>query len=172
MIWSTYIGSDKTETNTGDQCASLSMDGQGYLHLCGATLSFTNYPLANLAGAYFQAYGASNPTNNTTWNGTITRFNLNSINTWVGLDDFSGTDFSFGFYPNPTPNYLVVENKELLNQNLRYVIYDTQGKKLYEGSLSKDERNIDVSFLTPGVYIINVSNGKRTLGNKFVKTTD
>jgi len=93
------------------------------------------------------------------------------INTYVGLKDFPNTDFSFGLYPNPTANFLIVDNKELANSELRYAIYDLSGKKLAEGTLKNaDTKRIEVSFLPKGVYIVNVSNGSKTFSNKFIKS--
>lgn len=173
MLWSTCIGSGGVETDGNGRCASISINGQGYLDLCGVTNSYTFFPLADDNGVpYFQAFSASNPPpNNTTFNGTITRFDLSSFNVWVGINDFPNTSFSYGLYPNPTSKFLTIENKELINQNLRYAIYDLQGKKLNEGNLNtNNQKTIDVSALQSGVYLINVSNGTRTFSNKFVKT--
>ena len=61
----------------------------------------------------------------------------------------------------------------MVNDELRFAIYDMNGKKLKAGILKvSDPKNIDISFLTEGIYIINVSNGVKTYSNKFVKTAN
>lgn len=171
ILWSTEIGSQNFD-GVGDgllHCASIALDGQGFLHLCGSTNSSNTYPLStNSNNPYYQTTNSSAyPLLN---NGTITRFDLTPLST-VGIKDFANTSFPFGFYPNPTAKELIIDNKELMNQNLHFAVYDLQGKKLNEGSMNTSEQNkIDVSRLANGMYIINVSNGERTFSNKFVKS--
>jgi len=93
--------------------------------------------------------------------------NLSSI---VGLKDFANTQFSFGIYPNPTSKNLSITNTSIIKDDLRYAIYDISGKKLQAGNIKANEaKNIDVSLLSQGIYIINVSNGIMTYSNKFVR---
>ena len=172
-LWSTVIGSQNYE-GYGDgyiKCASLALDGQGFLHLCGATSSSNTYPLStNINNPYYQTSNSS--AYPLLANGTITRFDLTPMAT-VGIKDFAKTSFSLGLYPNPTVKDLIINNKELLNQNLHFAVYDLQGKKLSEGKLNTSEQNkIDVSHLASGMYILNVSNGERTFSDKFVKSRE
>lgn len=172
MLWSTYLGSPNHESLfQPDGGVSVALTTQNILHVGGCSTSFTTFPLDNGAGIpYFQ------PLNNTgnlgqTTTGTITRFDMTDLNVFVGIEDFANTKFSFGFYPNPTVSHLTVDNPSLVNEDLRYAIYDLAGKKLSEGLIDKaQQKSIDVSFLSPGVYIVNVSDGLHTFSNKFIKT--
>ncbi len=168
--WGSYIGSPQKETyGIPFGYSSIALTSQNVLHLAGNSQSPNSYPLDSLAGAYFQNQkNSSTPTNRT---GTVTRFD--AMTTMVGLKEFPNTKFSFGIYPNPASSYLVVDNKELLGQPLSYAVYDMQGRKLREGKINTSEQNkIDVSGLNTGIYIVNVSNGKRTFSNKFIKTNE
>jgi hypothetical protein len=98
-----------------DGRASIAVDGQGYLHLCGLSDSYTGFPLDNNGGSptYFQPTRAGAPmVSSDISDGTITRFNLAAVNTFVGLRELKGLA-SLGLYPNPTASYLVVDNAGL-----------------------------------------------------------
>lgn len=168
MLWSTYLGSPSHETLfQPDGGVSVALTTLNILHVAGCSASSNTFPLDNGAGIpYYQ------PQNNgTQTTATITRFDMVALNTYVGIEDFANTVFSFGFYPNPTSNYLTVNNPALANQDLKYAVYDLTGKKLAEGRLESGQQ-IDVSFLQQGVYIVNVSNGTNTFSNKFVKSNN
>lgn len=171
IVWSTCLGSPNDESDQTWEATSISLDGQNHLHLGGCSNSYNSFPLDNNGGVpYFQPTRTGGPQGFSV-DATITRFDLVPVNTYVGLEDFRGTSFSFGLYPNPTASYLVIDNKELLNQDLRFAIYNVSGQKLGEGTFNSSIKNtIDVSFLESGVYFINVSNGQRTFSNKFIKT--
>lgn len=169
MKWGTYLGSPDQETqNLPYGGTSIAINGANVLHVCGCSASYNTFPLDN--GAGIPHYQGTNPSINIGSTGTITRFDMIGINGTVGLTDFPNTTFSFGLYPNPTTTHLIINNNDLANNEIRYAIYDLTGKKLAEGSLAKLElKQIDVSFLTNGVYIVNVSNGTKTFSNKFIK---
>lgn len=167
MLWSTCLGSPSHESLfQPDGGVSVAPGTQSVLYVGGCTTSPNTYPLDNGGGIpYYQ------PQNNgTQTTGTITRFDLTELNTFVGLEDFARTVFSFGFYPNPATNYLRVDQSVFADQELHYVVYELSGKKLLEGKLEKGQQEvINVSSLVPGIYIVNVSDGTRTISNKFVK---
>jgi len=66
-------------------------------------------------------------------------------------------------YPNPTDNYLFIEG----NVNpVSIIIYNLLGAKVIAKS---NTDKIDVSELSKGVYIINISDGVSQTNKKFVK---
>lgn len=179
MIWGTYLGSSNNETlppssqiYPSDGGASMAVDGQGYLHLCGLSDSYTGFPLDNNGGSptYFQPTRAGAPMSTSdVSDGTITRFNLAAINTFVGLKELKGSH-SLGLYPNPSASYIVVENTEFTNQKLHYTIYNVAGQKMLDGQLNTEQSNqIDVSKLSSGIYVIKLTSGTQIFSNKFVK---
>lgn len=167
MLWSTYLGSPSHESLfQPDGGVSVALTTQNILHAGGCTASSNTYPLDNGAGIpYYQPQSDGTQTT-----GTITRFDMTDLNIFVGLEDFANTTFAFGFYPNPTSDYLTIDNLSLAGHDLHYAVYDLHGKKLTEGRLDKGQQKlIDVSSLQHGIYIVNVSNGARTFSNKFIK---
>lgn len=171
MLWSTYLGSPNHETlYQPDGGVSVALTTQNILHIGGCSTSFTTFPLDNGGGIpYFQSQNNTGNLGQTT-TGTITRFDMTDLNTFVGIEDFANTTFSFGFYPNPTVTHLTVDNPALANQDLRFALYDLTGRKMAEGRLERGlKKSIDVSFLSQGIYIVNVSDGTKTFSNKFIK---
>lgn len=75
----------------------------------------------------------------------------------LSIPDYQKT---FSFYPNPTNDYLNIENKTLYSN---FNIFDTLGKKIM--TIDDVSKPIDVSMLNPGLYFI--SDGQIT--QKFIK---
>ncbi|MDI1315890.1 T9SS type A sorting domain-containing protein [Flavobacterium sp.] len=69
-------------------------------------------------------------------------------------------------YPNPTTNYLSIENKN--NLELSYEITDTNGKILQNDILNRNS-HIDVSQLQAGFYFITIRNEFEKTTYKFIK---
>ncbi len=180
ILWSSCLGSASNESNdfpqfinSGFEIANttISLDSQNRLRLLGSTTSFNTFPMddggGGPTGPYFQPQsGLGN-------DASVTCFDMGGFGFTVGLKDFPNTQFSFGLYPNPTNKNLTITNTVMANDDLRYAIYDANGKKLQVGNLKASEtKNIDVSMLQEGIYFINVSNGKNTYSNKFIKVAD
>jgi len=170
IVWSTCLGTSDEETELGKEACSISLDQQ-FLHLGGATRSYNTFPVyLPLSQTYYQPQLAGGAFAD--FDGTITRFDLEAINIYTGIEDFPDTQFSFGVYPNPTAEFLLIDNSDLNNQNLSYAIYNATGQRLAIGKLeAKEAQTVNVSSLSDGVYIINVSNGTRTFSNKFIKVS-
>ena len=183
LVWSTLLGSPTEESNwfpiwigTGNypDVTTMAVTSANGLYVVGVTNSTNTFPLDEWYSpptTYFQ------PQNNqgiyTGPDGTITRFNMSALGENTGLKDFKNTEIVFGFYPNPVSKTLSITNKAVVNDDLRYGVYDMAGRKLLEGKLKGGEKmEIDVSGLSQGVYVINVSNGKMTYSNKFVKVAE
>ncbi len=178
IIWSSQLGSEVQEsslypssTNSAFEMrnTAIAIDSQNALYLLGWSSSYNTFPLDEWAGwpIHFQAQTSS-------WDdATITRFEVAALNEIVGIKDFEKTEFVFGFYPNPTARIISITNKELSTYDLQYAIYDLGGKKLKSGIFKAAEvKDIDVSSLQQGVYVVNVSNGIKTYSNKFVKVSN
>lgn len=55
------------------------------------------------------------------------------------------------------------------NVSLQLKIYDISGRKIYTGTIGSNRSHILENDLLPGVYLVKISNGKRTLQSKFIK---
>jgi PQQ-dependent dehydrogenase (s-GDH family) len=61
-------------------------------------------------------------------------------------------------YPNPASDYVNVETKSDLRKPCRYVLTDMAGRIALTGSSSKDNFQIPVRNLIPGIYILKIFN--------------
>jgi hypothetical protein len=78
----------------------------------------------------------------------------------IGTQDFTTTDFRL--FPNPTGNFLNIQSKEKVES---VKIYTTQGILIMEVS----SKNVDVSQLTAGLYLIQITAHGKSLTEKFIK---
>jgi len=69
---------------------------------------------------------------------------------------------SLKIYPNPTSDYLFTDGDN--NYNLK--IYNHLGQLLLQAN---DTKMIDVSALSKGAYLVNISNGTNSITKKFIK---
>lgn len=71
----------------------------------------------------------------------------------------------FNFYPNPVSNgKIFISSKSM--QNKEVAIYDVLGKKVQQSTMTTKELN--VSSLSPGVYIIKIKEGDATVTRKLI----
>lgn len=71
----------------------------------------------------------------------------------------------FNFYPNPVSNGKVYISSKSM-QNKEVAIYDVLGKKVLQSTMTTKELN--VSSLSPGVYIIKIKEGEATVTRKLI----
>ncbi|CAM1340039.1 T9SS type A sorting domain-containing protein [Tenacibaculum amylolyticum] len=72
---------------------------------------------------------------------------------------------NIGVYPNPTINgrfNISVKNSNIRN-NLMLDIFNIQGKRILQSSLSGPNENIDISKYPKGFYILKIHNGKEII---------
>lgn len=109
-------------------------------------------------------------------NVTIVLENQSSSNR-VRIDDLSWTCYSslsvkefslnaIKIYPNPVKgNLLNIEVKE----NTRFEIYSILGKKILEGNVTPTNKQVSVSRLNKGVYILKLETPNGSISKKLVK---
>lgn len=66
-------------------------------------------------------------------------------------------NYTLKIFPNPTSNYLNISG--LKNNTVNYTIFDITGKKLISNTYIQNQK-IDVSSLSSGMYILQISNFK------------
>lgn len=73
-------------------------------------------------------------------------------------------------YPNPAPEYLIIDNKKAL-QNLQYAIYNINGKLVQSPrTLSKLKTTLNIETLPKGNYILKISTDDQYFQNlKLIK---
>ncbi|HTB06829.1 MAG TPA: phospholipase D-like domain-containing protein [Bacteroidia bacterium] len=78
-------------------------------------------------------------------------------------------DKSLSTYPNPAGKQLTV-TINIPDKNISYKIYNIMGQQVLEGTLDKVITNkIDVSSVSPGIYMLIIKNGNKQYTEKFDK---
>ena len=87
----------------------------------------------------------------------------------VSLDYISSENlnYSFRIYPNPVDDVLNFYGK--INSDCSVRIFDLNGKIIFEKNESQSNFSIDMSYLTSGIYVVNISNTKDVQSMRFVK---
>ncbi len=160
-----YLGYKAVGSSTWTTSAPVAVepDDCGYSH-DEVIFDFTATPvLVNPAGVDFAVFG---------YNGTATTtFQVNSLSVIgsgnaivAGHTNALNQAAQVSLYPNPVTNTLNIAANETVNA----VILSIDGRKLIE---QKDAKNIDVSSLISGMYLIQVYSENNTLlkTDKFVK---
>jgi uncharacterized repeat protein (TIGR01451 family) len=124
------------------------------IHLKPALPEYTQ--VKNTAGIYFD-YNAP----------VITNTTLNTIVKNVGISEPAQQDISLKLYPNPSRNSVTVETT--LTKGLFYQLIDITGKTLLQGTAATSKFNLDISYLSSGVYFISITDGEKQVYGKVVK---
>jgi hypothetical protein len=102
-------------------------------------------------------------------NETVTVDNLRLATTFSGAT-LSTNDFNtkkFSVYPNPTVNGVVnIVSSNSSVGNLNIAVYDVLGKLVINTKMNSSI--LDVSHLTPGVYVMNITQGNARATKKLV----
>ena len=101
----------------------------------------------------FTGTGSAIP-NNTWGRGKINALaGMLYINQFLNIDTFNNSN-NFVVYPNPTTSKIYITSKDYVGN---YEIFNTVGQKVSEGSFNSilDERELDLSSLQSGLYILN-----------------
>lgn len=93
------------------------------------------------------------------------------INKNVGVDltninEMTTLESDFNIFPSPTSNNLNVKGP---NEEYALKILNLQGQLFYELNNISGHQNIDVSFLPPGLYFLNVKQNKGYQNIRFIK---
>ena len=75
-------------------------------------------------------------------------------------------------FPNPSKGNLTISSHLLLAVNAQIQLHDLVGKLVYTLSVTNsqnDRREIDLSKLTPGSYILTISDGTNSINKRIVK---
>ncbi|AWH85229.1 hypothetical protein HYN59_08905 [Flavobacterium album] len=151
-----------TDINTiGDDWKAF--NGGGYA-IDPAITYYVKYADGTVYRMYFTSFSGSAA-------GTLS-FNYKNLSGTAGMEDFSKD--SFGFYPNPSVNKNITLIYDLQNSasvKNTVSIYSMTGAKVFETEIAADGFNakeISLSSLTPGIYMVTLESGKNTVSKKLV----
>jgi Plastocyanin len=74
---------------------------------------------------------------------------------------------SYTVYPNPFTDFLTITTRNNL-AGTQYFITDQAGRQITNGKLTDDTTPVDISRLSPGIYLIQIA-GQRRLSFKVIK---
>jgi len=81
----------------------------------------------------------------------------------VGLNETEKISSQYSVYPNPTNNFLTLKIENFEAANLFYQLYDISGRLLDSKKLSDNETKIEVEYLTPSIYFLQIFNGNKEI---------
>lgn len=69
-------------------------------------------------------------------------------------------------YPNPVKNYLTIEN----NHQIKSIkIYNQLGQKILAKEINNEKTELDLSFIIPGIYTIQIETENKSINEIFIK---
>ncbi|MDO9040701.1 MAG: T9SS type A sorting domain-containing protein, partial [Bacteroidota bacterium] len=73
-------------------------------------------------------------------------------------------------FPNPFNQYIYIGFQNTRYANLSVKVIDMDGKELLRSNLKSEQSNrLDLSFLKPGIYILEVTENNLTEKRKIIK---
>jgi hypothetical protein len=91
----------------------------------------------------------------------------------VAVFDTKNTLANTTVYPNPSNGIIYIQvNKDLLKDNSRIKIFNSNGRKVYDYQLPNkgNTLQLDITNLEEGVYVYQVTNGEKIFSTgKFIK---
>ena len=79
---------------------------------------------------------------------------------FLGVEDHA-PNYEVIIFPNPTEDVLNIRTSTF--ENVRYTLYDAQGKLVMQNILSSEQTPIQVSQLAPGSYSLTLNNETQNL---------
>ena len=84
------------------------------------------------------------------------------------IEEFPST-FSATLYPNPTGNSIVLKIESSDMHNLKYELFDLQGKLMSADELKETETNISLTDFPPMTYVLRLSTPSDSKSYKIIK---
>lgn len=69
-------------------------------------------------------------------------------------------------FPNPASQQITLKLSEPLDKDLNYTITDLQGRQLLQGGIQNQDMVLDISNLSKGIYLLNISDAEGNYWNK------
>ncbi|MFT7114320.1 MAG: hypothetical protein ACI8P7_001105 [Candidatus Azotimanducaceae bacterium] len=86
----------------------------------------------------------------------------------TGLNEINSDNLNFNVYPNPSSDFINIENYDLTKMNIS--ITNILGKQIQNNAYNVTVNSINISHLVQGAYQITITNENKIVGHaKFVK---
>jgi hypothetical protein len=84
----------------------------------------------------------------------------------VGIEDISAATETPFLYPNPANKQVTLVN--VFNNPATYKITSLTGQTVYSGSLESALKTVSLEQFLPGVYLVSISNGIKSVSSRFI----
>ncbi len=86
----------------------------------------------------------------------------------TGTNPFSNSKSAYSIFPNPAKDLIHISGN--LRSSMNYQLIDMNGNILLKGNLKNTETEIDIRYLAPSVYLIQLSENAKVIDNlHFIK---
>ncbi len=102
-------------------------------------------------------------------NGIPNQYGISDICDVLSISDLENLEFDLMIYPNPTNNFITIQNKQNSIDTFEYKIVDLAGRIVKSGN-SKFNEQINIESLTSGNYIIQIqTDSNQNFTQKLIK---
>jgi hypothetical protein len=125
--------------------------GQQAVLTTGADVAGTGGTVSYSVGqVFFQTYTG---TNGSVTEGVQQPYEISVLSS---VKEAIGISLTCSAYPNPTADYLTLKVENYAFDNLRYQLFDMQGKLLESKIITSDQTNIPMNAFAPATYLLKV----------------
>ena len=129
------------------------------------SVSTTGGNASGSGGSASYSVGQMFYTTNTGANGSVAQgvqqpFEISVV---TGIKEAKDINLSVSVYPNPTNDYLTVKVDNYETANLKYMVFDINGKLLQTVKATGGETQIETSQLVPANYFVKVLDNNREI---------
>jgi hypothetical protein len=82
----------------------------------------------------------------------------------VGVNEINKETNQVKIYPNPADDQITIESETLPIKEVK--IIDLMGKTMYHSMVNQNRSKIDVSYFTPGIYFVQITDDQKNMANK------
>lgn len=174
--WASYLGG--TSYNAlGDEGTSIAINGTdmyltGYCNSYNANATDVRFPIFYPGSPAYIDSTYNDATQSNKSDGFISKFDLAAL---VGIEEYFKDDnkSSIQLFPNPTSNNLNIKFNSERQEKVKFRIYSSDGKLVYETLYPIIEGmnliQINTNYLSTGIYFIQLQNQDYSVSEKFIK---
>jgi Secretion system C-terminal sorting domain len=123
---------------------------------------------SNTLGYPIEKTGYATPTE-ATGSATLSVQRAFDISTVTGTKAAQGIHLQTIIYPNQATDFVVLKTDNWLNEDMKYILYDVNGRVLVSNRVDEEETNVPMSNLAAAAYFLTISNKQVSKTFKIVK---
>jgi len=78
----------------------------------------------------------------------------------ASVEEITGYDYNFRFYPNPTADEVLVEAKNIAARENHIYVYDNAGRLILKQPFNQDSVKLSLSKIQPGIYFVKINDSR------------